>query len=276
MARSLRVGRSNLVLVPRPAIPSGPLLDSFQENLEDRLQELGYTVILHGDRSARGVAGARLWASLRPVGVIVQTERLTRGAVEVLRRSGTTAILGLGWSPSDLVPTLVHDHAAVGGCAAEYLAARGHRRLAVVVPRQPRLVELGMARLAGVQGVAEARGIGVERLDLAFDPADAAPVAARWARGPRPSAVFTYNDEYGMLLMRALLAAGLRVPGDVALVGADDLPLCDLLRPRLTSVHVDAVPSAHSVAETLHALLQGGRPRLPPVRLMQSRAVVRE
>ena len=276
MARSLRVGRSNLVLVPRPAIPSGPLLDSFQKNLEDRLQELGYTVILHGDRSARGVAGARLWASLRPVGVIIHTERLTRRAVEVLRRSGTTAILGLGWSPSDLVPTLVLDQVAVDGCAAEYLTARGHRRLAVVMPREPKLLDLGLMRLAGVRKMAEAKNIEVERVDLAFDPEVAAPVAARWARGPRPSAVFTYNDEYGMLLMRALLDAGVRVPADVALVGADDLPLCDLLRPRLTSVHVDAGPSARSVAETLHALIQVGRQRLAPARLMQPRVVVRE
>jgi DNA-binding LacI/PurR family transcriptional regulator len=88
--------------------------------------------------------------------------------------------------------------------------------------------------------------------------------------------VFTYNDEYGMLLMRAVLDAGLRIPADLAMVGADDLPLCDLLRPRLTSVHPDAIPSARSVAEALHALIQGVRPRVPSLRLLQSRIVVRE
>jgi len=276
MARSLRAGRSNLVLLPRPGMPSGPLLDSFYESLEDRLQELGYMVIVHGDRAARGVAGARAWASLRPVGLIVHAERLTRRAVEVLRTAGTTAILGVGWSPSDLVPTLVHDHAGVGGCAAEYLASRGRRRLAALVPREPRLLDLGLVRLAGFQKAALAGGAEVQRVDLAFDQAEAAVVAARWARGPRPEGVFTYNDEYAMLLMRAVLDAGLRVPGDLAVVGADDLPLCELLRPRLTSVHVDAVASAHSVAETLHAMIRGARPRLPSAPLMQSRIVVRE
>lgn len=274
MARSLRVGRSTLVLVPRMTSPPGPMLDSFQEALEGRLAELGYTVIVHGDRHVRGIAGARVWASLRPAGVIVETKRLTQAAVEVLRTSGATAILGLGWSPSRLVPTLVNDHGAVGGCAASYLVERGHRALAAVVPADPQLLELGQVRLSGFR--AAAAGTPVERVDLAFDEAAAALVAARWARGPRPDAVFAYNDEYGMLLLRALLDAGLRVPADVAVVGADDLPLCDLLRPRLTSVHLDAISSARSVAETLDGMVRGVLSRVPPLRLLRPRIVARE
>jgi DNA-binding LacI/PurR family transcriptional regulator len=274
MARSLRAGRSSLVLTPRMTSPPGPLLDTFQEALEGRLAELGYTVIVHGDRHVQGVAGARVWASLRPVGIIVETRRLTRPAVDVLRTAGTTAILGLGWSESLLVPTLVHDHAGVGACAAEYLVSSGRRGLAAVVPRDPQLLDLGRERLAGFE--AAAGGLGVERVDLAFDPADAALVAGRWARGQRPGAVFAYNDDYAMLLMRALLDAGLRVPDDVAVVGADDLPFCDLLRPRLTSVHLEAISSAHSVAETLNGMIRGTVRQVPPLRLLRPRVVVRE
>jgi DNA-binding LacI/PurR family transcriptional regulator len=274
MARSLRIGRSTLVLVPRMTSPPGPMLDSFQEALEGRLAELGYTVVIHGDRHVRGVAGARVWASLRPVGIIVETRRLTQPALDVLRTAGATAILGLGWSTSRLVPTLVHDHSAVGGCAAEHLISTGHRALAAVVPRDPQLLDLGRERLGGFR--AAAAGLTVERVDLAFDQADAALVAERWARGPRPSAVFAYNDEYGMLLMRALLDAGLGVPANVAVVGADDLPLCDLLRPRLTSVHLEAISSARSVAETLDGMIRGTLRRVPPLRLLSPRIVVRE
>jgi DNA-binding LacI/PurR family transcriptional regulator len=251
------------------------MLDSFHEALEDRLAELGYTVVVHGDRRARGVAGARVWASLRPAGMVVETKRLSPRAVQVLRSAGVAAILGLGWSASSLVPTLVNDHAGVGGCAADHLLAAGWPRLAAVVPRDPQLLELGLERLGGFRAAAARRGIDVERVDLAFDQAAAAGVAARWAGGPRRG-VFTYNDEYGMLLMRAVLDAGLRVPDDVALVGADDLPLCELLRPRLTSVHMEAVASARSVADTLHGLIHGRQPHLPSMPLLHPRIAVRE
>lgn len=276
LARSLRAGRSELVLVPRMTSPPGPMLDSFQEALEGRLAELGYTVIVHGDRRVRGMAGARVWASLRPAGIVVETRRLTRQSVEVLRSAGVTAILGLGWTASRLVPTLVTDHAGVGASAAEHLLATGRRRLAAVVPRDPQLLDLGLERMTGFRTAAGRQGVGIERVDLAFDPADAARLARRWARGPRPGGVFAYNDDHAMLLMRAVLDAGLRVPEDVAVVGADDLPLCELLRPRLTSVHMEAVSSARSVADTLHGLVRGTQRTVPSMRLLQPRIVVRE
>src|SRR5262249_53000036 len=157
-------GRSELVLVPRMTSPPGPMLDSFQEALEGRLAELGYTVVIHGDRQVRGVAGARVWASLRPAGMVVETKRLSRRAGEVLRSAGVAAILGLGWSASSLVPTLVNDHASVGGCAAEHLVATGRRRLAAVVPDDPQLLELGLERLAGFRAAAAPHGMEVQRV----------------------------------------------------------------------------------------------------------------
>jgi DNA-binding LacI/PurR family transcriptional regulator len=88
----------------------------------------------------------------------------------------------------------------------------------------------------------------LSRVDMAFDTAEAASIAERWVKGARPRAVFTYNDEYGMLLLSALQDAGLKVPGDIALVGCDDLPLCAMLRPRLTSVSHGAGSPAHEIA----------------------------
>src|SRR5262249_53511284 len=101
--------------------------------------------------------------------------------------------------------------------------------------------------------------------------------AQQWLQKPRPTAVFTYNDEFGMLLMRALQDAGLRVPGDIALVGADDLPLCTLLRPRLSSVYLDIQASAQAIANRLHASVIAEGPIDPtPITLDEPRIVVRE
>ena len=63
---------------------------------------------------------------------------------------------------------------------------------------------------------------------------------------------------------------------DVALVGADDLPLCELLRPRLTSVHMEAKLLARTVAETLHAMVQGDRPDVRSMRPTRAWIVERE
>jgi DNA-binding LacI/PurR family transcriptional regulator len=51
-----------------------------------------------------------------------------------------------------------------------------------------------------------------------------------------PTAVFSYNDMTAIGLMRAISAAGLSVPGDLAVVGFDDIPFASYVRPSLTTI----------------------------------------
>lgn len=116
-------------------------------------------------------------------------------------------------------------------------------------------------RLRGVRAAAAASpGARVEPVELAYSEESAAELAARW-RELDLDAVFAYNDEYAMLLMRALQDAGFDIPGDVAVVGADDLLLGRLLRPRLTSVRIE-LPAAAEVAALVDRLIR--EPETPP------------
>ena len=89
-------------------------------------------------------------------------------------------------------------------------------------------------------------GATVTELPLAHDEGAAARLAARW-RELGLDGVFTYNDEYAMLLMRALQDEGVRIPEETAVVGADNLMLGRLLRPRLSTVHLE-LPSGRELA----------------------------
>ncbi|MFC4907135.1 LacI family DNA-binding transcriptional regulator [Actinomadura gamaensis] len=265
-ARALKTGRSDLVLCPVPDVALGPLFGIWIRELTARLGELGFRlVLLQGDAAERGVAAARAWAEWRPAAVLVQADRLTRAAVRQLHAAGTAAVVAIGPEPSALTPTLVFDDVAIGRAAARHLAERGRVRLAAVVPSEPVLGDFGERRFGGVAAEATARGLPVERVDLAFDEAGAAAVAARWAAAPdRPDAVFAYNDEYAVLMLRALQDAGLDVPGDVALVGADDLPWAALLRPRISSVRIIGAGSAGGTADWIGGLIRD-RERSPAV-----------
>jgi DNA-binding LacI/PurR family transcriptional regulator len=69
------------------------------------------------------------------------------------------------------------------------------------------------------------------------------------------------------MLLSALLDQGIRVPEQMALVGADNSPLCEMLRPRLTSVEIDLDSLHRSIAEPVLRALQGtwtqGRSDMP-------------
>jgi DNA-binding LacI/PurR family transcriptional regulator len=59
------------------------------------------------------------------------------------------------------------------------------------------------------------------------------------APGPRPDAVFAYNDAAALAALRACLARGLRVPEDIAIIGFDDIPAAAHATPPLSTISVD-------------------------------------
>ncbi len=246
-ARSLRAGHSRMVLMPAPAFPVGPLYSRFINELQAALCLLDYTVVQYGTVGAHDDEAARAWAELRPVAVLVPGAGLGPQGVEVLKRSGARAVVTLGPETVEGAHALLMDHDVVGYSAGAHLFDAGRRRIGVVVPGEAGLDTFSAPRLAGVRAAVRGTDATVVELPLAHEEEAAAGLAARW-RELGLDAVFTYNDEYAMLLMRALQDAGIRIPEETAVVGADDLMLGRLLRPRLSTVRLE-LPSGRELAD---------------------------
>ncbi|CAL9660155.1 HTH-type transcriptional regulator GalR [Streptomyces sp. enrichment culture] len=245
-ARSLRAGYSRMVLTPAPSFPAGPLYAHFLSELQWALGRLDYTVVQYGSVGLHGDEAARAWAELRPVAVLSPDADLGPQGVELLKRSGARAVVTLGPEAVEGAHALLVDQEHVGGSAVRHLCERGRRRIGVIVPAEEGLDVFSAPRLAGARRAVRGTGATVTELPLAHEERDAARLAARW-RTLGLDAVFTYNDEYAMLLMRALQDEGLDIPGDAAVIGADDLMLGRLLRPRLSTVHLE-LPSGRDLA----------------------------
>lgn len=274
-ARSLRAGHSRMVLLSTGTFPSGPLHHRFLHELESGLRRLDYTVVQHGSLGLDADEAARAWAELRPVAVIAPgSVSLAPPGIAVLKRSGARAVITLGPQPVAGAHALIMDQREVGGCAVRHLLERGRRRIGVVMPEDPGLALYADPRLAGARQAAEAGGARVEALALRHDEESAAALAARW-RTRGLDAVFAYDDTHAMLLMRALQDAGIGVPDETAVVGADDLMLGRLLRPRLSSVRME-LATVQPLADLVDRLVR--HPGKEPERhdLLRVRAVHRE
>ncbi|MER8118577.1 LacI family DNA-binding transcriptional regulator [Streptomyces sp. NPDC094031] len=271
-ARSLRAGHSRTVLMPAPAIPVGPLYSAFLNEVQSALGRLDYTVVQYGSFGLQGDEAARAWAELRPVAVLVPGTGIGPRGVAILKRSGARAVVTLGPERVEGAHALLMDHDAVGRCAAAHLYERGRRRIGVVVPEAPGLEVYSRPRLAGARQALRGTGASVLGVPLTYTEQAAAELTAAW---PDLDAVFAYNDEYAMLLMRALQDAGRRIPEDVAVIGADDLMLGRLLRPRLTTVRIE-LPSGRDLAALVDRAVRdpGGEPEVH--RVLGSSVVRRE
>ncbi|WP_328929022.1 LacI family transcriptional regulator [Streptomyces sp. NBC_00190] len=249
-ARSLRAGHTRIVLLPTSHVPVGPLYSTFLNELQWALRRLDYTVVQYGSLGLGGDEAVRAWAELRPVAVISLGEiALSARNVATLKRAGARAVITMGPVGVPGAHALVMNQEEVGARAAAHLVERGRRRIGVIVPEEDGLELFSAPRLAGARsvtgtGTGAGAGVRVEALPMAYSEESAAALAVRW-RGLGLDAVFAYNDEYAMLLMRAFQDEGLRIPEDVAVIGADDLLIGRLLRPRLSTVQIEMPTGDH-------------------------------
>jgi LacI family transcriptional regulator len=89
--------------------------------------------------------------------------------------------------------------------------------------------------------------------------ADEIDVIARWLLTlPKPAGIMCCNDFRALQVLNAVRHAGLRVPEDVAVLGAnDDEARCELANPPLSSVATNHLRSGHLAAEVLDHLMRG-------------------
>jgi LacI family transcriptional regulator len=88
---------------------------------------------------------------------------------------------------------------------------------------------------------------------------------------PKPVGIMSCNDDRGRQVLEASLLAGIRVPDDAAVVGADNHHLiCNLSNPPLSSVAFNLEQAGYQAAELLEGLMSGRihQPRRIPVQAL--------
>lgn len=176
--------------------------------------------------------------------------------------------------------------------AAEHLVALGHRRLAVIsfglvahpeggfadLSRQARTTFRPIRlRLDGYEkgvGTAGVRWSDVPVYECTENLPQGGAEAARvlLGMGPRPTALLVTSDQLAFGVIEAVKDLGLSVPGDVSVVGFDDVPEAARSNPPLTTVHQDHVEKGWLAGRLLVARLAGDESeatKILPTRLVE-------
>jgi DNA-binding LacI/PurR family transcriptional regulator len=139
-----------------------------------------------------------------------------------------------------------------GRKVAEFLLAGGHARIAHVSGWQGS--STGRDRQRGlIEGLAAAGREPVALIDGMYDRDTAARAARDLMAGPTPpDAIFVGNDHMAFGVIDALRGLGLSVPGDVSVVGYDDVPMAAWAAYDLTTLRQ---PVSRMVEATVNTLL---------------------
>lgn len=222
---------------------------------------------------------AKLLRSQRLDGVIYLSGATTspREVLE-LARSGPVVLVDEHLAGSGL-PAIVSDSRRGAREVTQLVLEHGHRRLAVI--GGPPALWTAQQRLAGYREAAAAAGLDPDDLEV-FDgdyrQSSGFALAAEALSGPadeRPTALLCANDMMAVGAMLHCREAGLRVPGDVSIVGFDDVPFVSMLTPSLTTVRQSAGDMGVRAISLLFDVL-AGRPSEDPLQVMPVTVRVRE
>jgi DNA-binding LacI/PurR family transcriptional regulator len=153
------------------------------------------------------------------------------------------------------------DNFGGGRLAGAHLSALGHRRVAFLGDASEHYPEF-LDRFAGCDAaLREAGGDGLDRaLQVDAESAEHCGYAAGMElleRGLTFDAVFAASDLIAIGAMQAFRERGLRIPGDVAVVGFDDIPAARIASPTLTTVVQDTIRAGELLVDALVRLIAG-------------------
>ncbi len=240
-ARHLRAGRSRTVGLVVLDI-ANPFFTDVARGVEDAASEAGLSVIFcnsDGDPAKEG-RYLEILAEQRVRGVLIVPADGDHERIGALRDRGVPVVLlDRRAARSGQCSVSVGD---VGGgrMAVEHLLGLGHSRVAFVGSGEARQVA---DRLRGAQDAVVATGPGGAALKVIETPTlnvaggrSAGLELAATPRSGRPTAVFCVNDLVALGVLQALTQEGIDVPGDVAIVGYDDIDFASAAAVPLSSV----------------------------------------
>ena len=260
-ARTLRTGRSDLVLYVLPDWPLGPAVDTLLDHLAGELAQRGLTLLVHHARSGRPLH--ELWRTVTPRAV-VGVLGFTPEDREAMQRAGIRTVA----SPlsGDVPDTFTATQQGIGRLQARHLVDRGCEVLGYAAPTDSRVRAFAELRLAGVSAVCAEAGLPapvVVPVELETESAREALHIWRGAGSP-VTGVAAYNDDVALALLAAARAEGVACPDQLAVVGVDDITAARFSVPTLTTVAQSLDAQARHLAATVVAALEPSEPVGPP------------
>jgi LacI family transcriptional regulator len=279
-ARQLRNGRSRTIGMVVLDVRN-PFFTDLARGAEDEAAVSGLTVTLGNsdENPQREATYLDLFEQQRVYGVVISayadvTERLVR-----LKQRGIPAVLVDRSSAEGAFSSVSVDDLAGGRLAMEHLISLGRTRLAFV--GGPLGIRQVADRLEGARAAVAAHPevslevIDIDALSVIAGRSAGSDIVSRAPR-ERPDAIFAANDlvSMGLLQAFAMQGADVAVPGQIALIGYDDIDFASAAVVPLSSIRQPSALIGKTAVELL--LAEAEDPSAPPQQVVfQPELVVR-
>jgi LacI family transcriptional regulator len=234
-----------------------PFFTEVARGVEHAAAQAGHLVILasSGTAASREDQALRLLEEQRVAGILMSPASSTQSPrLREIRRRGTPIVLLDRHRKRRDQCSVAVDDTSGGRQVGKHLVALGHQRIGLInglrtlKPCAER--RDGLFEILAESGIEVAPRHELEMDAMTIEAGEAAMTELLGRRNP-PSAVFCGNDLMAIGAERAALARGLAIPGDVAIVGYDDIRFAATSLVPLTSVRNPAYDLGYQAATLL-------------------------
>ncbi len=290
--RHLRKGRTGIIALVVPELDI-PYFAELARHVIREAEERSLTVLIHqsGADRAHELAALAGFGSTFVDGIILSPLALT--ADDLRDRSGFPPTVLLGELLEEGADHVAIDNEGAAREATRHLIGQGRRTILAVGGVDAPGLGTAEARTRGYRAALEEAGLPydpslVVPVDSFRMPAGARAVARLLREGARPDALLCLNDQLALGALRALHEHGAEVPGDVAVVGFDDVEGGRFSVPTLSTVAPDKAAVAKVAVELLQRRIEdatgpddvgagtGSGAQSPEDRIVAHRLVLRE
>lgn len=274
-ARSFRQQTTRTVVLLVRDISNPFYLEIFK-GVEEAASDAGYKVLMADARNdeARVKAYIELVRQRQADGMIVMLGSLPFDVTAHIDRSTPMVVASEALPDVDL-PTVRIDNQAAAREAVQHLIAQGHRHIAHIGGLGADY--LGQERRKGYEKALTEAGIPVDpELIVSGDfsiTAGREAASRLFDRGVKFTAIFASSDQMAIGAIGALRQQGLHVPGDVSVIGFDDIILAEAFEPPLTTVRQPRLEMGRKAMQLMIGRLE--HQDAPSVHEFKTRLIVR-
>jgi len=276
LAASLRTKQTNLIAIVLPDL-ANPNFAPIAQSVEAELSRHGLMCLLaQTPSSAEGRRALIVALANRQIeGLLILAAEANDPMLDEAARLRLPTVLVNRGSTERRFSSVVNDDQESVHLIMDHLRSLGHTTVAHIAG--PQESSTGQVRRAAYESLAAQHGMAPVVVEAKSFTRDAGRLAATqlFESRFRGTAIFAANDLIALGVLDVLHARGLRVPGDVSLVGHNDMPLVDLINPPLTTVRVDFAEMGRQASQLVFEHIRN-RDARPTTRLLIPSLVVRQ
>jgi LacI family transcriptional regulator len=277
LARSLRIKKSNTIALIITDI-TNPFFTTMARGVEDAANAAGYTVIFGNtdESEEKERRYLEMIQQKRVDGILLVPAGGSVQPVESIRQVGTPLVVLDRRIPGEVVDVVRCDSEEGSYLLTRMLLDLGHRQIALLTG--PHMVSTAEDRVAGFRRALGEAGVAEPVVFYGSYTQDSGFANTRQvlALHPRPTALIAANNFIAIGALKAVRAAGLDVPDEMAMAGFDDLPAALMIEPFLTVAVQPAYEMGRRAAELLLSRLSGADTSPPQEILLPVELIIRQ